>query len=363
MVSNLPRVLQLWYGKDDERLSYSELLKRKSLDKPLSRKSERQFIRYLNTLLELDYLEKDADSKRTTWYFKTEKARRKSFAILLSDFVELFDSQENRDPFGASIVYSQPPLADFMTEVKIEELHAILDKANAEIVDKIVEALIQKRIGELHASERENVVFYSKTIKIFDGMTRRAEKSGVVKTSGENEKVYAEFQEQARLSGFDTVQEFKEKVGERFHRMFRHCALTFEEQKEYQDLKKKLKRRARAEEFFARIEDEMPRVFCCLYNFEMEEFLLFKLDLVLCLDDVIRPTAEVLESLSKEELTEYKANIEKTLRSRTIHPPEWTGNNDELQPKVRWSWDNSTARKYLRHILISVEKKLSLDTF
>jgi len=362
MVSNPFMVLQLWYGRDDARLGYSELLKRKALDKNLRRKTERQFIRYLNALLELDYLEKDVDSKRNTWYSKTDKARRKSFAVLLSNFVELSDSQENRDPFGASIVYCQPPLADFMTKEKIEELHAILDKANAEIVGKIVEALIRKRIGELHASEREDVVFYSKTIKMFDGMTRRLEKSGVVKTSGENEKIYAEFLEQAKLSGFDTVQKFKDMVGERFHRMFRHCPLTFEEQKEYQDLKKKLKRRARTEEFFARIEDEIPRVFCCLYNFEMEEFLLFKLDLVLCFDDVIRPTTEVLESLSKEELKEYKANIKRTLRSRTLYPPEWTGNNDALQPKMRWSWDNSTARKYLRHILISVEKKLSLDT-
>ncbi len=357
MVSNLPRVLRLWYGKDDEELSYSELLTRKNYDEKLSVISKRQFFRYLKSLCEMELLKKKTDLNRHTCYSRTEKAKQKSFFILLSDFAELSGFHENRDPFGASIVYSQPALAGFMTEEKIEELYAILDMANAQIIDEIMERLIRKRISELPTNERENIVWFSKTIKIFDEMTRRLEKSGAVKTKKENKRVYTELLERAERQGFRSVQKLRTKVGWRFHRMFRHCPLTFEEQKEYQNLKKRLQR-ARAEEFFARIENEMPRVFCCFYNFEMEEFLLSKLDLVLCLDAVIRPVDEVLVSLTKKQLADYKVKIEKTLRSSTLRPPEWTGNNYNLQPVMRWSWDKITERKYLQRILIKVEEKL-----
>lgn len=360
MVSNLFRVLRLWYGKGDERLSYSELLGRKNSDKELSRKSERQFIRYLNSLVKMNYLKKDPDLSRTMWYSQTEEARRKSFTILLSDFAEHASFHENRDLFGASIIYSQPALTDFMTEEQIEELYTILDEANVSVVCKIEERLMKKRTGELPTSERENVVFYSRNIKIFDEMTRRLEESGVVKTREEDRKLCAKLLGQAKRKGFDTIEEFKNKLGSRSHRKFRHYPLTFEEEKEYQDLKNKL-HRASAEAFFAKIENEMPRIFCCLYNFAMEEFLLSELDLALCFDGIIRPIDEVLESLSKKQLKEYKTKIEKTLRSKILRPPKWTENNDNLRPKMSLSWDNITARKYLHRILISVEKKLTSE--
>ena len=362
MVLSPFRVLQLWYGKDDEQLSYSELLRRKNSNKAcmLSRKSERQFIRYLNTLVRINYLEKETDLNRTTWYSKTEEARRKSFTILLSDFAERAGFHENRDRFGASIVYSQPALTDFMTQEEIEELYTILDEANVSVVSKIEERLTKKRIAELPTNESANVVLYQKNIGIFDEMTRRLKESGAVRSRGENEEVCAKLLEQAKRRGLDTVEEYKNKFGGRFHRKFRHYPLTFEEEKEYQDLKTKLNR-ASAEEFFAEIENKMPRIFCCVYNFEMEEFLLSELDLALCFDGIIRPIDEVLESLSKKQLKEYKAEIEKTLRFRTVRPPEWTGNNNNLRPKMSLSWNNMTARKYLHRVLMNVEEKLASD--
>jgi len=180
----------------------------------------------------------------------------------------------------------------------------------------------------------------------------------VVKTQKEDHKVNSQMLSQAKLSSFNTVDEFESHVSDRFNRLFKDYPLTLSEQKEYQDLKTKFNKSKLYGKIFARIEDEIPRMLCCFYNFEMEELLLLENDLVLTVNDMIKPIEEVLTPLSRGQLVEYKERIEEALRSPMVHLPRWVGSDSKVQPKMRLSWDNSTSRKYLKRILLFIEKNL-----
>jgi DNA-binding HxlR family transcriptional regulator len=357
-------ILRLWNGKDDECLSFEELLRRKNsrtYGKELSEITTRHFIRRLNELVSMRWLHKEVDSSRKTWYSKTEKGKIKSFTSFLNDWVEREEIGENRDLLGASIICSEPALDNFMREEEIEELYTIMNGANAQITGKIYEILLKRKLEELSERDRENVVFFMKNIKKFDEMTRRFERSGVVKTQKEDHKVNSQMLSQAKLSGFNTVDEFESHVGDRFNRLFKDYPLTLSEQKEYQDLKTKFNKSKLYGKIFARIEDEIPRMFCCFYNFEMEELLLSENDLVLTVNDMIKPIEEVLTPLSRDQSVEYKERIEKALRSPIARLPNWVGKNDGNQPRMRLSWDSSTCRRYLLCILLNIEKKLAAN--
>jgi DNA-binding HxlR family transcriptional regulator len=354
-------ILRLWNGKDNECLSFEELLRRKNsrtYGKELSKITTRHFIRRLNELVSMRWLHKEVDSSRKTWYSKTEKGKIKSFTSFLNDWVEREEIGENRDLLGASIICSEPALDNFMREEEIEELYTIMNGANAQIIGKIHEILLKRKLEELSERDRENVVFFMKNIKKFDEMTRRFERSGVVKTQKEDHKVNSQMLSQAKLSSFNTVDEFESHVGDRFNRLFKDYPLTLSEQKEYQDLKTKFNKSKLYGKIFARIEDEIPRMLCCFYNFEMEELLLLENDLVLTVNDMIKPIEEVLTPLSRGQLVEYKERIEEALRSPMVHLPRWVGSDSKVQPKMRLSWDNSTSRKYLKRILLFIEKNL-----
>lgn len=357
-------ILRLWYGRDDERLSLNVLLGRKNSqrsDRKLRELSRRQFLRYLKFLTssKVHFLDKYVDKSRNTWYFKTEKGKRKSFASFLEEWIEREAISENRDAFGSTIMYSDPPLSNFFKGDEFEELYSIIDRANEEIVSKISEKLIAKKLGDMTDSERANFVFYKENINVFNEMKRRFEKSGVVKTRKEERAVNSKVLNQAKLIDFESVEEFRSKAGDRFHRMFKKLPLTFSEEKEYQNLKNKFSSVSLGlcERFLAKIEDEMPRLFCCFYNFETEELLLSQNDLVLTVNGDVRLIEEVLDSLREDELSDYKEKLQKALQSPIARLPKWVGSSTELQPQMRTSWDSSTRRKYLHRLLLFAETK------
>jgi hypothetical protein len=356
-------ILRLWYGRDDERLSLNQLLTRKNSkrsDRKLQKLSERQFLRHLKNLTsKMQFLDKYVDKSRNTWYFKTEKGKRKSFASILEEWIEREAISENRDAFGSSTVYSDPPLSNFFKGDEFEELYDIMDDANEKIVSKISEKLIAKKLGDLSDRERANIVFYRENINAFNEMKRRFEKSDVVKTRKEERVVNSKVLNQAKLIGFESIEEFKSKAGDRFHRMFRNLPLTFSEEKEYQNLKNRFSSVSLrlCERLLAKIEDEVPRLFCCFYNFEMEELLLSQNDLVLTVNGDVRLIEEVLGSLRPDELSDYIEKLQKALQSPIARLPRWVGSSTELQPQMRASWDNSTRRTYLHHLLLFAETK------
>ena len=363
LVSIDSSILRLWYGRDDERLGFNELLRRKNsqrFDRRLRQLGARQFIRHLKFLTsKVHFLDKWVDKSRNTWYFKTEKGKRKSFASILEEWIEREVISENRDAFGSSIIYSEPSLSNFFKGDEFEELYSIMDRANEEIVSKISEMLIAKKLGDLSDSERANFVFYRENINAFNEMKRRFEKSGVVETRKEERAVNSKLLNQAKLIGFESIEAFKRKDVDRFHRMFRKLPLTVSEEKEYQNLKNKFSSVSLrlCERFLAKIEDEMPKLFCCFYNFETEEFLLSQNDLVLTVNGDVRLVEEVLGSLRPAELSDYKEKLQKALQSPIARLPKWVGSSTELQPQMRASWDSSTRRTYLHHLLLFAETK------
>jgi len=134
--------------------------------------------------------------------------------------------------------------------------------------------------------------------------------------------------------------------------------LTLDEYEEYQQLERKI---LPLKSFFKKIGDQAPKFLCCFWNFEMEEYFLRKHNFVLCIDDILRPTEEVIVSLSKNQLLTYKKNLERSMRSGKFQMPEWTGNIGCFQPKLRPSWDDKFARKYLRRILLKTAQELGAE--
>lgn len=360
---NLNSVLRLWYGRDDERLSFDELMRRKDtkpidpklFDRHLFELGRRQFIRWLNDLTSMRLLVKDVDSSRNTWYAKTEKGKRQSFASFLKDWVEREEVGECRDLYGASIIYSEPALDSFMREEDFEDLYHIMNEANAQIAGKILDALVKSKLGELSDRDRQNAVFYRENISEFDRMARRFEKAGVAKTLNEDRKVNSEMLRQAKTRGFGSIEELKNADCYRFTDPFKDYSLTLAEQEKHRYLKSRI--RPKDERFFAKVEEEMPGVFSCFYNFEMEELFLSNYNLILTANDVIKPLGEVLDSLGHDQLKEYVERIGKALRSPLGKLPEWVGSKGD-QPKMRLSWGNKTRRKYLLRIHVNVERKL-----
>jgi hypothetical protein len=57
-------------------------------------------------------------------------------------------------------------------------------------------------------------------------------------------------------------------------------------------------------------------------------------------------------------MLDYRKDLVKTIRSGAFRMPRWTGKDNRFEPKVRLSWDEKTARKYLKRILINIDHKL-----
>lgn len=360
--ANALKILNLWSEKEDKWLSFKDLWRRKMRFQPaLGGKSEREFRRYLDELVEHRFLLKrwkDEGTRGCYYYAKIDKVQRRSFADLFLDFAELTGFKENRDVLGASIIYSQPSLIDFMTKEEIDEVRIILDKTNSLVAGKISQALIQKRIQELPVEMKEGAYAYPSNKQGYDEMRHRLERSGKVETQKNNDVVEAEIAARAKNWECNTVEDLKGKVGWKYNRMIKDLPLTFDEYREYRNLEAKI---LPLKKFFEKMENQIQKFLCCFWNYEMEEYILEKHNFVLCTDNILRPTEEVIESLSKVQLKDYKNNLEKAVRSGTFHMPQWTGRDDRYEPKIRISWSNKTARKCLKRILLSINYKLEID--
>lgn len=359
--ANALKILSLWNEEDDKWLSVKDLWRRKHFQPVLGGKSEREFRRYLDELVEHRFLLrrwKDEGTRGCYYYAKIDKVRRRSFADLFLDFAELTGFTENRDVLGASVIYSQPSLIDFMTQEEIDEVRIILDKANSLVVGKISQALIQRRIEELPVEMKEVAYAYPSNKQGYDEMRHRLKRSGKVETQKDNDAVEAEITMRAKNWECNTAEDLKDKFGWKYNRRLKDLPLTFDEYKEYRHLETKI---LPLKMFFEKMENQIQKFLCCFWNYEMEEYILEKHNFVLCTDNILRPTEEVIESLSKMQVMEYKNNLEKAIRSGTFHMPQWTGRDDRYEPKIRISWSNKTARKFLKRILLSINDKLRID--
>lgn len=83
--------------------------------------------------------------------------------------------------------------------------------------------------------------------------------------------------------------------------------------------------------------------------------------LLFAFDDILRPAEEVIDSLSKIQILDYRKDLEKAIRSGTFSMPRWPVKDNRFQPKLRLSWDEKAARKYLQRILLNIDYKLEAN--
>lgn len=356
------KILDFWKEGDPEWLNGEELwrrkeLLRKTLHPPsISRKSKREFSRYLAELAEHKFLWRRWNSEEWCYYYaKVDEAHRRSFASIFFDFAESGSICETRDVLGASVIYSKPALSDFMNEKQVQNIYFILNGTNSKIEDRIV-GLLQKRKDA--SAQHRDPRSYATSVRKHAEMAERLRRSGKVETQKEDKKTLGQLLAEAKLRDCDTVEKLRKKVGWHFSRMMKDYPLTFDEYKEYQRLSTII---LPVKKSLLDIEEQTPKFLCCFWNFEMEEYFLDIQNLVLCVDDIVRSTEKIIESMSRPRLLEYRQNIEKALRSGTFHMPLWTGSDKAYQPKLRPSWNDRTARKYLKGILMSIDHWLSIN--
>lgn len=279
--SDALKILNLWTEKGDKWLSLNDLWSKKErLSPSLKRKSKHEFGRYLTELVRHNFVIRQWDSEKGCYCFaKVDEVQRKSFASIFVDFAGSVCFGESRDALGASVVFSQPALTDFMTQEEIEKINVCLDNANGIITDRVTRALMQKKIEELPDNLKADANAYPHNARLYDEMRRRLELSGKVKTEKEDKAASAKMLVRARLEDLNTVEDFKAKAQWRFNRMMKDIPLTLNEYEEYQRLERKI---SHLREFFEKMDDQIPKFLCCFWNFGMEEYFLEKHNFIVC---------------------------------------------------------------------------------